>query len=210
MSSHHIVRDEQEPALYVHEADNFLLEQLGDLLEWSPTVIASARALKKVIDFGIKVDQVFKGPTDELSDALLASQRPIRFLKIAEEDFIGLLSHLEAAHYSGVNIATSAREAGHLMTTLEAYDGPIDCTVHTLSKRWIRIRQPIFEKWLNTGDYGFKAPNEKSITLHDGSRSPEHLRTRDYTFSKKEAGLLRVECREPPFWFVELTAPSAQ
>ena len=58
MSSHHIIRDEQEPALYIHAADNFTLEAMGDLLEWSPTVLVSPAALKKVVDFGMKVDAV--------------------------------------------------------------------------------------------------------------------------------------------------------
>ncbi|RZK41505.1 MAG: thiamine pyrophosphokinase, partial [Pedobacter sp.] len=39
MSSHHIVREKQEPALYIHQLGNFDEEKLGQLLEWSPTVL---------------------------------------------------------------------------------------------------------------------------------------------------------------------------
>ncbi|MFD2144372.1 hypothetical protein [Mucilaginibacter antarcticus] len=40
MSSHHIVREKQEPALLVLGLDGFDEEQLGQLLEWSPTLMA--------------------------------------------------------------------------------------------------------------------------------------------------------------------------
>ena len=42
MSSHHIVREKQEPALLVLGLDDFPDELLGQLLEWSPTVIVTA------------------------------------------------------------------------------------------------------------------------------------------------------------------------
>ena len=43
MSSHHIVREKQEPALLVLGLNNFSTELLGQLLEWNPTVITTER-----------------------------------------------------------------------------------------------------------------------------------------------------------------------
>jgi thiamine pyrophosphokinase len=58
MSSHHIVKEKQEPALYIHELGGFNEEHLGQLLEWSPTVVVWAEAYEKVASLGIKIDVV--------------------------------------------------------------------------------------------------------------------------------------------------------
>lgn len=56
MSSHHIVRDDQEPALIIANGAECSQEILGQLLEWSPYVIVLDSAIERVIDLGIKVD----------------------------------------------------------------------------------------------------------------------------------------------------------
>lgn len=58
MSSHHIVKEKQEPALYIHEFGAFNEEYLGQLLEWSPTLIVLANEYEKVVSLGLKVDIV--------------------------------------------------------------------------------------------------------------------------------------------------------
>jgi thiamine pyrophosphokinase len=56
MSSHHIVRDDQEPALIIANGAECAQELLGQLLEWSPFVIVLDAAIERVFDLGIKVD----------------------------------------------------------------------------------------------------------------------------------------------------------
>jgi thiamine pyrophosphokinase len=56
MSSHHIVRDDQEPALIIANGAECSTELLGQLLEWSPVVIVLDSAMERVVDLGIKVD----------------------------------------------------------------------------------------------------------------------------------------------------------
>ena len=58
MSSHHIVREKQEPALLVLGLHSFSFELLGQLLEWSPTVIAVPATAKVLHDNGIKIDWI--------------------------------------------------------------------------------------------------------------------------------------------------------
>jgi len=58
MSSHHIVKEKQEPALYIHQLGEFDEEFLGQLLEWSPTLIVNVEAYEKVVSLGLKVDIV--------------------------------------------------------------------------------------------------------------------------------------------------------
>ena len=56
MSSHHIVRDDQEPALIIANGASCSQELLGQLLEWSPLVIVLDSAIERVLEIGIKVD----------------------------------------------------------------------------------------------------------------------------------------------------------
>ena len=58
MSSHHIVREKQEPALLVLGLNNFSAELLGQLLEWNPTVITTRETAPLLHDNGIKIDWV--------------------------------------------------------------------------------------------------------------------------------------------------------
>ncbi|GEC71319.1 thiamine pyrophosphokinase [Flavobacterium flevense] len=56
MSSHHIVRDDQEPALIIANGASCNPELLGQLLEWSPLVIVLDSAIERVMELDIKVD----------------------------------------------------------------------------------------------------------------------------------------------------------
>lgn len=56
MSSHHIVRDDQEPALIIANGAACQPELLGQLLEWSPLVIVLDSAIERVLPLNIKVD----------------------------------------------------------------------------------------------------------------------------------------------------------
>ena len=46
MSSHHIVRDDQEPALIIANGAACSSELVGQLLEWSPLVIVLVSAIE--------------------------------------------------------------------------------------------------------------------------------------------------------------------
>ncbi len=56
MSSHHIVRDDQEQALIIANGQECSSELLGQLLEWSPLVIVLDSAMQRVHELNIKVD----------------------------------------------------------------------------------------------------------------------------------------------------------
>ena len=58
MSSHHIVREGQEPALIIANGEQCSIEILHQLLEWSPYIVVLDGALSKVLNLGIKFDVV--------------------------------------------------------------------------------------------------------------------------------------------------------
>lgn len=87
MSSHHIVRDDQEPALIIANGAACSTELLGQLLEWSPLVIVLDSAIDRVLELGIKVD-VLLGDFDRGFDAekYKEAQYPIEIIHAPNQD----------------------------------------------------------------------------------------------------------------------------
>src|SRR5690606_40296637 len=79
MSSHHIVRENQEPALLVEDFAALSEEYLGQLLEWSPTIITSLENLDYFLTRDIKVDILYG--VEKISEA----QEEIKYLPRSEE-----------------------------------------------------------------------------------------------------------------------------
>ncbi|MCD0487405.1 thiamine pyrophosphokinase [Pedobacter sp. MC2016-14] len=98
MSSHHIVREKQEPALYIHDLGAFDEEYLGQLLEWSPTLIVNSGAYEKIISLGLKVDVVLN-PVDGK-----AFQENTKAIAGPGDDFNTVLNYLISEKYPAVNI----------------------------------------------------------------------------------------------------------
>lgn len=87
MSSHHIVRDNQEPALIIANGAACSNELLGQLLEWSPLVIVLDSAIDRVLELGIKVD-VLLGDFDRGFDpqSYKEKQYPIEIVHAPNQD----------------------------------------------------------------------------------------------------------------------------
>jgi len=101
MSSHHIVREKQEPALLLLSLAGFDDEQLGQLLEWSPTVIATALVAEQLHAFGIKIDWII---AEEVSVDL---QSDVKQLKPGPKAaHIAALDYLVDKGYPAVNVVT--------------------------------------------------------------------------------------------------------
>ncbi|MBY0245981.1 MAG: thiamine pyrophosphokinase [Sphingobacteriaceae bacterium] len=98
MSSHHIVKEKQEPALYIHQFGDFEEEYLGQLLEWSPTLLAGAMAYEKINSLGIKVDILLANETD------FALQEHLKVIPIVENEVHTALSYLIENGFPAVNI----------------------------------------------------------------------------------------------------------
>lgn len=87
MSSHHIVRDDQEPALIIANGEMCKIELLNQLLEWNPLVIALDSAIDRVLSLGIKVD-VLIGDFDRNFDfeKYKSAQFPIEIIAIKDQN----------------------------------------------------------------------------------------------------------------------------
>ena len=103
MSSHHIVREKQEPALLILTLDNFEEEHLGQLLEWSPTVLVNEVSAEKLQSLGIKFDVLLS----ETENGYL--QEHLRSIQIEGNALQTGLQFLINEKYPAVNIITDKR-----------------------------------------------------------------------------------------------------
>ena len=123
MSSHHIVRDDQEPALIIANGAACSNELLGQLLEWSPLVIVLDSAMERVVELGIKVD-VLLGDFDRGFDAnyYKESHYPIEIIHAPDQNKTDLEKAFDYVHerkIPAVNVVwATGRRADHTITNL--------------------------------------------------------------------------------------------
>lgn len=151
MSSHHFVKEDQEPALLIVNPTAITFEKIQELLEWSPTVIVNGKVVSTVQGWGIKIDVVLclEGQQEELAVSL-ADQVPIRFITFAEEMNILSVGYdlLRNSNYKAVNVLVER------LADLEVIQrfSFIDVEVFFDQKRWVYIESGRFEKWLSQGN----------------------------------------------------------
>ncbi|TKC12833.1 thiamine pyrophosphokinase [Pedobacter polaris] len=109
MSSHHIVREKQEPALYIHKLGNFDEEYLGQLLEWSPTLVVAANEYEKAISLGLKVDVAFG------NDDSIAIQENTKWIYSQTDSLPTVVKYLIAEKYPAVNIISKENKFDDLV-----------------------------------------------------------------------------------------------
>lgn len=123
MSSHHIVRDDQEPALIIANGEACSMELLNQLLEWNPLVIVLDRAITRVLELGIKVD-VLIGDFDRDFDYEYYKnlQYPIEFVKLDEQETYDIdkaINYLIDRKIPAANIVwASGRRMDHTFTNI--------------------------------------------------------------------------------------------
>lgn len=123
MSSHHIVRDDQEPALIIANGAACNPELLGQLLEWSPLVIVLDSAIERVIELGIKVDVLlgdFDGDFDP--DYYKEKQYPLEIVHTPDQDKTDLekaFDYLYERKIPAANVVwATGKRADHTITNL--------------------------------------------------------------------------------------------
>lgn len=123
MSSHHIVRNDQEPALIIANGASCNPELLGQLLEWSPLVIVLDSAIERVIQLDIKVD-VLLGDFDRSFNPEIyqTTQYPIEIIHTPDQNKTDLekaFDYLIQRKIPAVNVIwATGRRADHTITNL--------------------------------------------------------------------------------------------
>lgn len=158
MSSHHIVREGQEPALIIANGEACSNELMGQLLEWSPYVMVLDGAMNRVAELGIKVD-VLLGDFDSKNHAVdfTSSQMNIEIVHTPDQQKTDLQKGIEflmEKKFEAVNIlwATGKRADHNLsnITDIMRYRDRINIVVLDDHSRIYPLPK-LFEKWYIKG-----------------------------------------------------------
>jgi thiamine pyrophosphokinase len=158
MSSHHIVREGQEPALIIANGEACSNELMGQLLEWNPYVLVLDGALPRVMELGIKID-AWLGDFDSVVsyDTSLLSQLSVEVIHTPDQNKTDLQKGIEwliQKKYEAVNIIwATGRRADHTLsniTDIIRYKHQIQCTVMDDYSR-IYVLPKSFRKWYAKG-----------------------------------------------------------
>jgi len=123
MSSHHIVKEKQEPALIIANGEACSGELLGQLLEWSPFIVVLDKAIYRVLELGIKID-VWMGDFDENHDFddIRSQQDPLEIINTPDQDKTDLekaIDFLIDRGFPAANIVwATGRRADHSITNI--------------------------------------------------------------------------------------------
>ena len=154
MSSHHIVRDDQEPALIIANGEVCSSELLGQLLEWSPIVIVLDSAIERVLELGIKVD-VLLGDFDRGFDASYYKEKqyPLEIVYAPNQDKTDLekaFDYLIEKGHKAVNVIwATGKRADHTITNLTnivAYRNLLKIVILDDHSK-VYLLPETFEKW---------------------------------------------------------------
>lgn len=158
MSSHHIVKEKQEPALIIANGEACSEELLGQLLEWSPFVVVLDHAIYRVLDLGIKVD-VWMGDFDHDHDfdEIRRQQDPIEIISTPDQEKTDLEKAIEFLIERGFPAANivwaTGRRADHSITNITnivRYKEQIQLVMFDDYSKLFPLKGT-FEKWYAAG-----------------------------------------------------------
>lgn len=218
MSSHHIVRDDQEPALIIANGASCQPELLGQLLEWSPLVVVLDSAMERVMELDIKVD-VLIGDFDRNFDPekYQEEQFPIEIIHTPDQNKTDLekaFDYLIARNIPAVNVVwATGKRADHTITnitTISKYRNVLKIVLlDDHSKIYLLPKK--FEKWYTANTpislipignvTGIRSSNlfyplqNDTLTLGYRTGSSNHV-TQDgiVTIEHEDGDLLLMEC----------------
>lgn len=154
MSSHHFVKDKQEPALIIANGEECSNDLLNQLLEWNPYVLVLDGALDRVLMKGIKVDAVL-GDFDSINVNRLGvdEEQEIDWIYLEDQEHTDLekgIIHLIKQGHKAANIVwATGKRLDHLhnnLITMAKYHNELPlCMLDDYSKAF----------FLNPGPNGF-------------------------------------------------------
>jgi hypothetical protein len=201
MSSHHFVKENQEPALLILDLEEREYGSMAPLLEWVPTVLVSETAVEKLISWGVKVDVILASEEFQRDNIhLLEEQYPVRFMTVKDGTYLEEgLQYLIASKHSAVNVVGfDHQRAFDLSDKLEfldivVWDGPI---------RYFPVKGGRIKKFFSAGSLQIHAPEDAFVEMV-GSEGSELIQVKHATFVEVEEGSVEFKAKEL-FWIGEL------
>jgi hypothetical protein len=150
MSSHHFVKEGQEPALFIIDPISF--SHVQSLLEWAPLVVVADTALDDVLSWGIKIDVVLADITQlEKMKEKISAQTPVQLIPYsAEEDIVKTgLQFLLADHQHTVTLISKGEDI--MFSDLQKFSNTLKITLLNETTKWSFIAGKYFKKWIVAG-----------------------------------------------------------
>jgi hypothetical protein len=200
MSSHHFVKEQQEPALIILDTQGIQFDQIAPLLEWVPTVLASQKEVFTVISWGIKIDIILADLEFQKEHfRLLEEQYPVKFLGVKNGQFLNeALQFLVATKHGAANIiGFDHQKVFGLEPQLEwldlvVWDGPI---------RYFPIKNRSFRKWFAASSVQLHAPEGTLVEVKNEEIS-QIIEIRHSTILELPEGISEFSSKET-FWIGE-------
>lgn len=220
MSSHHIVKDNQEPALIIANGAACSTALLEQLLEWSPFIVVLDSAMERVQQLSIKVD-VLLGDFDNNFDAYSYKEKqyPIEIVHTPNQNKTDLekaFDYLIEKGHKAVNVVwATGKRADHTITnitTIVKYRATLKIvilddysTIYLLPysfKKWYPKNTPLSLIPVGTvtnvvSENLFYPLHHLDLTIGYKTSSSNHV-TEDgmVTITYKQGDLLLMECHD--------------
>jgi thiamine pyrophosphokinase len=220
MSSHHIIREGQEPALIIANGESCSNELLGQLLEWSPFVVVLDGAINRVLELGIKID-VLLGDFDSKNHAVeqILAQQKIEIVHTPDQNKTDLQKGIEfliARNFDAVNIIwATGRRADHNLsniTDIVRYKQQINIVLHDDYSKIFQLPKR-YQKWyvkdtvlslmpvgvvsgVTTQGLNYNLQNDVLTLGYRTSSSNSAAQDGQVMIEHTEGDLLMMECRD--------------
>lgn len=190
MSSHHIVRDNQEPAVILYDMQACHLGVLQDVLAWSPFIMASPEVYNFVAASRIKIDVLFGNEQYHKLE-----QSHVEYINEQSEHLLDqMLNELSKRGHRAVYIfapfaKVDLSQLGHSFLTISIFDA---------TKKWSLIKKKTLKKWF---------PKGASVQIY-GNPKVEVLNAKGYILNTKDmqsmpdSQLITMKA-EVPYWLGE-------
>ncbi|MEP0366669.1 MAG: hypothetical protein ABJN36_01065 [Cyclobacteriaceae bacterium] len=149
MSSHHIVRDEQEPALLLTALESSQWPVILQLFGWSPTVLAAESVLDQISSLGHKVDIALVS-VDQVNywKEQLTYQNPVDFRPVRENLIFDVASTAISGKYRAINVVTDDAGLPNVIAQCQLHFPNLDVVIYSETQRHIIVKNHMFQKWL--------------------------------------------------------------
>lgn len=146
MSSHHFVKEQQEPAVFILDTAELNFDTVSPLLEWVPTVLVAQHCLDQILSWGIKIDVILATAEFQQENLhLLEEQYPVKFLTVYNENPLeDGLNYLLATKHPAAHLVGFS----HLnFLNLEEKLGSFDLTILDAGWKYYPVKTGKFKKW---------------------------------------------------------------
>lgn len=207
MSSHHIVRDEQEPALLIDDPTALSAEYVDLLLEWSPTVVVTSSALEKVLSWGIKIDVVVADFSEiEALKPKLKIQSPVQIVGFESTDLLNAAYiYLGDNNRQAVNVLADIFNS-KVLDLVKEFSTQMDSVLFYNDQKWVYAKSGRFEKWVSTGQtFGIHPVARNTFFTSIGFYNDweNEMLLEPIELTAELSGKVSLQTNSKPLWVVE-------